>query len=60
MEKNICLVVAILAGLLAFLMVADAAIGFPFGKANIVVDILIAVGAAILIWQSVATAREFR
>lgn len=60
MEKGICLTVAILAALLAFLMIADAAVGFPFGKANIVVDILIAVGSAILIWQSIATAREFR
>lgn len=60
MEKAICLIMAILAGLLAFLMIADAAVGFPFGKANIIVDILIALGAALIIWQSVATAKEFR
>jgi len=60
MQKAICLVTAIIAGLLAFLMIADAAVGFPFGKASLVVDILIALGAAILVWQSVATAKEFR
>lgn len=60
MEKGICLATAVVAGLLAFLMLADAAVGFPFGRANIVVDVLIAVGAALIIWQSVATAKEFR
>lgn len=60
MEKPICLVSAIIAGLLALFLLADAAIGFPFGKASILVDILIAVGAAIIVWQSIATAKEFR
>lgn len=60
MERGICLATAIIAGLLTFLMLADAAIGFPFGRANIVVDILIAIGAVLIIWQSVATAKEFR
>ncbi len=60
MEKGICLGTAVVAGLLAFVMLADAAVGFPFGRANIVVDVLIAVGAALIIWQSVATAKEFR
>jgi hypothetical protein len=41
-------------------MIADAAVGFPFGKANIVVDILVAIAAALMIWQSIATAKEFR
>jgi zinc transporter ZupT len=60
MEKAICLITAIISGLLAFLMIADAAVGFPFGKANIVVDILVAIAAALMIWQSIATAKEFR
>lgn len=60
MEKGICMATAVIAGLLAFLMLADAAIGFPFGKANIVVDVLIALAAALIIWQSLATAKEFR
>ncbi|RLT16175.1 MAG: hypothetical protein DWI24_00180 [Planctomycetota bacterium] len=60
MEKTICLITAIIAGLVALFMVADAAIGFPFGKASIVVDVLVALGAAVIVWQSIATAKEFR
>ncbi|MCY2935345.1 MAG: hypothetical protein WCJ40_11735 [Planctomycetota bacterium] len=60
MEKTICLLTAIIAGLVALFMVADAAIGFPFGKASIVVDVLVALGAAVIVWQSIATAKEFR
>ena len=60
MEKPICLATAIIAGLLALFLVADAAVGFPFGKASILVDILVALGAVIIVWQSLATAKEFR
>lgn len=60
MEKTICLITAIIAGLVALFMVADAAIGIPFGKASIVVDVLVALGAAVIVWQSIATAKEFR
>lgn len=60
MQKAICLATAIIAGLLAVFMVADAAIGFPFGKASLLVDVLIALGAAIIVWQSVATLKEIR
>lgn len=39
MEKWFCLSAMAVAGLLLLLFVLDLAVGFPFGKANLTVDI---------------------
>lgn len=57
-EKVLSLVSMIVAGLITLIFVVDAAIGFPFGHANRVFDILIAIGGAFVIWQAIETYRE--
>ena len=58
LEKTLCYAAMIIAGLLSLLFLLDAAIGFPFGRASIVLDILFAIGGAFVIWQGYDTSRE--
>ena len=59
-EKMLCLVSMIVAGLVVLVFLLDAALGMPFGRASILLDILFVVGAAFVLWQGFETNRELR
>ena len=59
-EKILCLAAMIVAGLLTFLFVLDAATSFPFGRGSLVFDIMASMGGAFILWQGLETYREFR
>jgi len=59
-EKILCLAAMIVAGLLTFLFVLDAATSFPFGRGSLVFDILAGIAGAFILWQGIETYREFR
>lgn len=58
-EKLLCLASIIVAALVALVFVADAAVGV-LGKASLIFDILMIVGAALVLWQGVETMAELR
>ncbi len=60
MEKILCLVAMIIAGLLALVFLIDAVSGFPFKQQSIVLDVLFILGGGFILWQGVETYREFR
>lgn len=57
-EKILCWVAMVIAGLLTLLFLLDAALGLPFGRASIVLDVLFIIGGAFVLWQSIDTYRE--
>lgn len=57
-EKILCYAAMIIAGLLALVFLLDAALGLPFGRASIVLDVLILIGCAFVLWQGYDTYRE--
>jgi threonine/homoserine/homoserine lactone efflux protein len=59
-EKYLCLSSIVVAGLVVLIFLLDAAVGFPFGRKAIVLDILFTVGGAFVLWQGYETYREFR
>ncbi len=59
-EKILCMTAIVIAGLLALVFLLDVALGVPFGKASIVFDILVLLGASFILWQGVETYKEFR
>jgi hypothetical protein len=59
LEKSLTLASMIIAGLLLLIFALDLALGFPFGRANLVLDILFALGAALVLWQGIETYREY-
>lgn len=58
-EKVLCIVSLVIAGLLTLVFLLDLALGIPFGRASIVLDVLFVIGGAFVIWQGIATYREF-
>lgn len=58
MPKVFCIVGMVVAGLLAFLFALDAALGFPFGRASLLMDIAFLLCAAGLGFLSWSTFRE--
>jgi hypothetical protein len=59
-EKVLCWVSMIVAGLVAVAFLLDAALGLPFGRASILLDILFIIGAVFVLWQGIETNRELR
>ena len=59
LEKTLTLISIVVAGLLTLVFVLDLALGIPFGRTNLVLDILFALGAGLVLWQSLETYREF-
>ncbi len=59
LEKTLTLISMVIAGLLTLVFVLDLALGIPFGRTNLVLDILFALGGALVLWQSLETYREF-
>lgn len=54
-----CIGAMVVAGLLTLLFLLDAALGVPFGRSSLVLDILFIIGGAFILWQSYDTYREF-
>jgi threonine/homoserine/homoserine lactone efflux protein len=57
-EKVLCLVAMVIAGLLTLLFLLDAALGMPFGRVSLLLDILFIIGGAFVLWQGYDTYRE--
>ncbi len=55
-EKVFCIAAMLVAGLVSLIFVADIAIGTK----TIVLDVMFLIGAALVIWQGLATYRELR
>lgn len=58
MPKVFCIVGMVIAGLLGLLFLLDAALAFPFGRANLVMDVGFIVCSAILGYLAWSTWRE--
>lgn len=59
-EKVLTLGSVIVAGLVVLIFLLDAALGLPFGRASLVLDILFVIGGAFVLWQGLDTLRELR
>jgi hypothetical protein len=59
LEKTLTLIAIIVAGLLTFVFLLDLALGIPFGRANLVLDILFVGAGGMILWQGWETLREF-
>lgn len=57
-EKVLCWAAMIIAGLLTLIFLLDAALGLPFGRASLVLDILFIIAGAFVLWQGYDTYRE--
>ncbi len=58
MEKVLTFTAMGIAGLLTLLFLLDAALGIPFGRESIVLDVMFLIGGAFILWQSIETLRE--
>ncbi len=58
MEKVLTFSAMGIAGLLTLLFLLDAALGVPFGRESIVLDVMFLIGGAFILWQSIETLRE--
>lgn len=58
-EKTLTLAAMIVAGLLTLVFLLDLVAGLPFGRSNLVLDILFLIGGALVLWQGWETYREF-
>jgi hypothetical protein len=57
-EKILCLGAMIIAGLLTLIFLLDVALGIPFARVSIVLDIMFIIGGAFVLWQGYDTYRE--
>ncbi len=57
-EKTLCYVAMIIAGLVCLIFLLDATLGV-LGR-NLVFDSLLILGAGLVLWQGVETSRELR
>lgn len=58
MEKILTFAAMGIAGLLTLLFLLDAALGVPFGRQSIVLDVMFLIGGGFILWQSIETLRE--
>jgi len=58
LEKILCYGAMGIAGILTLLFVLDAALGIPFGRSSIVLDVLFVIGGGLVLWQGYETSRE--
>jgi hypothetical protein len=59
-EKALCWTAMVIAGLVALIFLIDAALGIPFRRASVAMDIMLVIGAAFVLWQGIDTYRELR
>jgi threonine/homoserine/homoserine lactone efflux protein len=57
-EKILTFAAMIIAGLLTLLFVLDLALGIPFARQSVVLDVLFVIGGAFILWQGYETYRE--
>jgi hypothetical protein len=57
-EKILCYGAMGITGILTLLFLLDAALGIPFGRSSILLDVLFIVGGALVLWQGYETTRE--
>jgi threonine/homoserine/homoserine lactone efflux protein len=57
-EKILCMAAMIIAGLLTFIFLLDAGLGFPFNRASMALDIMFVLGGAFVLWQGYDAYRE--
>lgn len=57
-EKILTFAAMIIAGLLTLLFVLDLALGLPFERQSVVLDVLFIIGGAFILWQGFETYRE--
>lgn len=57
-EKILCYAAMGITGILTLLFLLDAALGIPFGRSSILLDVLFIVGGALVLWQGYETTRE--
>jgi hypothetical protein len=58
-EKILTLIAIVVAGILTLIFLLDLALGLPFGRQSIPLDILFIAGGAFILWQGLETYREF-
>jgi hypothetical protein len=58
-EKVLCIVSLVIAGLLTLVFLLDLALGIPFGRSSVMLDVMFLVAGAFVIWQGIATYKEF-
>ncbi len=59
-QRIIVLVAVVLAALLGLVFLADLALGIPFDRAALLLDIGIVLAAALIVWQGVETFLEVK
>lgn len=57
-EKVLCYGAMGITGVLTLLFALDAALGVPFHRSSLVLDIMFVIGGALVLWQGYATSRE--
>lgn len=59
-EKLLTIVSLVVAGLVILIFLLDAAVKFPFGRPNIVLDVMFILGGGFVLWQGIETYLEYR
>jgi uncharacterized membrane protein len=59
-EKVLCWVAMVVAGLVILIFLLDAALGIPFNRASLPLDIIFVIGGAFVLWQGLETYKELR
>lgn len=59
-EKILCYLSLGVAGLVTLVFLLDAALGIPFGRTSILLDVMFVIGGAFVLWQGIETYRELR
>ena len=59
LERILTLIALVIASLLTLIFTLDLALGIPFSRANIILDVLFIIAGGFIIWQSLDTYREF-
>lgn len=60
LQKILTLVAMVVAGLLAVIFAADLALGVPFNRSALLLDIGLLIACALILWQGVETFLEVK
>ena len=58
LEKLMTYLAVVVAGLMTLVFLLDLALGMPFGRISIPLDVLFLIGGGFILWQGVETIRE--
>ena len=59
-EKLLTIVSLVVAGLVVLVFLLDLALGFPFNRPSMVLEIMFVLGGAFVMWQGIETYLEYR